>query len=54
MVKPDTYNDDVHVVLFNVVNPDTFKVEKIVVLFDSKLYEVLSYTPELFIHYILV
>ncbi len=49
MVKPDTLNDDVHVVLFNVVNPDTFNDDNTVALLDVKLYEVMSYTPELFI-----
>jgi hypothetical protein len=45
VVKPDTFNDDVHVVnivvLYNVVNPDTFNGDNAVALLDVKLYEVM-------------
>jgi hypothetical protein len=37
------------VVVFNCVNPETLNVDKIVVLFDFELYELISYKPELFI-----
>ncbi len=31
------------------INPETLNVDKIVALFDFELYELISYTPELFI-----
>jgi hypothetical protein len=42
-------NEPLIITLFNVVVPDTFNVDNIVALFDVKLYEVISYIPELFI-----
>ena len=33
VVKPETFNDDVHVVLFNVVNPDIFNDDTHVILY---------------------
>ncbi len=48
------------VAAFHCVNPETLNVDKIVVLFDIELNELISYTPELLItiyniiHFILV
>ncbi len=34
VVNPDTFNDDINVVLFNVVKPDTFNADnKVALLF---------------------
>ncbi len=48
IVNPETCNELLIVVVFNVVDPGMFNVENIVSLFEVKLYEVTSYIPELF------
>jgi hypothetical protein len=48
-VNPERFNEQWIVVVLNCVNPETLSVDQIVVLFDIELYELISYTPELFI-----
>jgi hypothetical protein len=48
-VDPETFNELLIVVVFNCVYPETLNVDKIVALLDFELYELISYTPELFI-----
>jgi hypothetical protein len=41
-------NELLILVVFNYINPEVLNVDKIVVLFDIELYELTSYTPEIY------
>ncbi len=54
IVDPETFNEPLIVEVFNCVNPEILHVDKMVALFDIELYELISYTPELFIIFFII